>query len=339
MGTRTWLVYFKEYQASSLRDSGASQCSKMKIFVVSTLLMMVGAQEPPPPPMPSNVDARSAPWMSGKYEGDIVLTEEQERWMQNSSRHPSERNAVKNWNNLWTTKVIPYKFSSAFSESEKQSMKQWLDEFGKVSCVKVVPWSDQKDYVLIVNEDGCWSYVGRQNGEQKISLEKNGCVWRSTVIHEFLHAAGFWHEQSRLDRDKYIRVALENVPEDARNNFNKVDASYAKDIGNYDYQSVMQYRSTAFSMNGKKTMIRLDGKTDELGQSEDGTFTKDDIFKLKTLYKCSGTGTTTKGPSTKRVCENKHGDDICNMFAEFCTKGELTDWFHENCAKACKKCS
>jgi hypothetical protein len=48
-------------------------------------------------------------------------------------------------------------------------------------------------------------------GEQILSLNIPGCTVRAVVAHEFLHALGFWHEQSRTDRDHYIEVVEENI--------------------------------------------------------------------------------------------------------------------------------
>ena len=59
----------------------------------------------------------------------------------------------------------------------------------------------------------CWSYIGRiywRKGGQTLSLGYR-CNNRGIIMHEMMHAIGFWHEQSRPDRDQYVEVLWDNI--------------------------------------------------------------------------------------------------------------------------------
>ena len=73
-----------------------------------------------------------------------------------------------------------------------------------------------------------------------------GCWSEDTVVHEFIHAFGFHHEQVRPDRDNYVEIIYENIPEDKAHNFNLFTGSRTFGV-EYDGFSVMHYSSTAFS--------------------------------------------------------------------------------------------
>lgn len=47
-------------------------------------------------------------------------------------------------------------------------------------------------------------------GPQLLSIGP-GCDKKGIIMHELMHAAGFWHEQSRTDRNKYVEILWENV--------------------------------------------------------------------------------------------------------------------------------
>jgi choriolysin H len=53
----------------------------------------------------------------------------------------------------------------------------------------------------------------RNIGAQDLSLD-DGCVSRDypgIVMHELMHAAGFFHEHTRPDRDTFVRIDFGNI--------------------------------------------------------------------------------------------------------------------------------
>lgn len=59
---------------------------------------------------------------------------------------------------------------------------------------------------------GCDGYLVGRRGAQQIITLGNGCLYKGTVQHEFLHASGITHEQERSDRDTYVVDLWDNIP-------------------------------------------------------------------------------------------------------------------------------
>ena len=68
---------------------------------------------------------------------------------------------------------------------------------------KTAIFSNSSRFFLIycyISFSRCFSFIGRIRGSQQLSLANN-CLVERVIIHEFVHALGFFHEQSRPDRD------------------------------------------------------------------------------------------------------------------------------------------
>ncbi|XP_023349620.1 zinc metalloproteinase nas-4 isoform X2 [Eurytemora carolleeae] len=79
----------------------------------------------------------------------------------------------------------------------------------RVDCPRGV-WTG--NYIKIgFTESGCWSVVGREGGGQPLNLAFPGCMSKGTITHELMHAIGFFHEQSRPDRDGFVKIVRTNI--------------------------------------------------------------------------------------------------------------------------------
>jgi choriolysin H len=148
----------------------------------------------------------------------------------------------------------------------------------------------QKDYVKIISDTGCYSFLGRLGGEQRLSLLKNGCLYVGIIQHEFIHALGYAHMHSHADRDAYISINYSNVPGGEGNgNFRKVDPKFFSNFNTpYDYLSVMHYGTYAFAINNSiKVITTKDSKFQNLIGQRNGP-SLDDFRRLNRMYECKG---------------------------------------------------
>uniref|UniRef100_A0A0K8URH9 Metalloendopeptidase n=1 Tax=Bactrocera latifrons TaxID=174628 RepID=A0A0K8URH9_BACLA len=225
--------------------------------------------------------------IAGMFEGDMVLTADQERLL----RSPLQgRNGLVNETKRWPNRIVYYKIVGDFDLIHRQAISDAIEVLEARTCLKFHEANEaSKQYVAISSmAGGCYTAVGYQAKVQTMNLENypvgEGCFRAGTILHEFMHALGFYHQQSDSNRDKYIHVVYDNIVPGKEPNFEKYDASFVTDFDvGYDYDSCLHYRPGAFSKNGKDTIVPLDA-TAVIGQREH--LSKKDINKINIMYKC-----------------------------------------------------
>jgi hypothetical protein len=189
------------------------------------------------------------------------------------------------WRNGFFVQMDP-----AFNENERAIINNALYEIHTKICIDVLIWpSDSQpsgDYVFIKRGDsntGCWSYVGRLGGRQELNLQYNGCVDHGVTMHEAIHALGFFHEQSRPDRDEFVEILWGNITPEYQYAFDKYGWDHVSTFDvPYDYISIMHYNSHDFSHNGQVTIRAWNGSP--VGNR--GYLTDHDLSKLRRMYNC-----------------------------------------------------
>lgn len=199
------------------------------------------------------------------------------------------RNGVTDEALRWDKATIPFYIEEKhFSDEEVETIMSAIKEFNSQTCLRFKPYKlTDVNWVFVTgNESGCWSSVGMKGeGGQQLNLNSPKCVKKGIVMHEFLHAAGFFHQQSASNRDEYVKIMWENILDGKDSNFNKYDDSTVTDFETvYDYESIMHYSGKAFSKNGNATIVGLHNVT-TLGQRNG--FTETDLTKLNRMYNSS----------------------------------------------------
>uniref|UniRef100_A0A8D0FIP1 Meprin A subunit n=1 Tax=Strix occidentalis caurina TaxID=311401 RepID=A0A8D0FIP1_STROC len=206
------------------------------------------------------------------FEGDIIL--------------PLERNALRNSSYRWKF-PIPYILADSLDLNAKGVILQAFDMFRLKSCVDFKPYEGERTYLKFEKLDGCWSYVGDLQSGQTVSIGER-CDYKAIVEHELLHALGFYHEQSRTDRDDYVQIWWDEIIEGFAYAFDKHNDSFLDDLNTpYDYESVLHYGPYSFNINSNVPSIttKIPEFNEIIGQRLD--FSRIDLLRLNRMYNCT----------------------------------------------------
>jgi astacin len=223
-------------------------------------------------------------------EGDILIgrvDEVRENTKRGEVREPALRKhggIIVGERYRWPNGEVPYMIDPDLPGPERvaEAIEHW-EEYTGIRFIELTSANANLYGNFISFEDlgGCFSAVGMQGGKQEISLGPGCSV--GNAIHEIGHALGLWHEQSRNDRDQYVRIVYENIRPSARHNFDQY-LNEGQDVGEYDYYSIMHYSTAAFSKNEKATieLLKPGEPRKHVGQRE-GLSAKD-IATVKAAY-------------------------------------------------------
>ncbi|GMT36550.1 hypothetical protein PFISCL1PPCAC_27847, partial [Pristionchus fissidentatus] len=262
------------------------------------------------------------------------------------------KNAIRNPYLLWPDGRIPYTISTQYNRLRRKLIASAINDFTANTCIRFVPKGMfDKNYIHITPIDGCYSMVGMQGGRQNLSIGK-GCFEKGIVIHELMHAVGFFHEQSRADRDSYVTIHYENIIKNETDQFDKYSLKMITHLGTpYDYGSVMHYKTKGFSLNGERT---ISPKKPGVSIGQRIGFSSNDVVKINKLYSCvpGSKGNIAIVPinilfvqatvAPKQIgtamCKDKRNDCAVNARKGNCNGG-LAKFMRKNCPGSCGICN
>lgn len=227
---------------------------------------------------------------------DEVLSERQFNILKrlaNDGIETTERSAIiADFVKRWTGGVWYYTIVSSRSTEIQQAMS-WISNNSNVSFVER---TSQSQYVTIYDADpnvdatSYSNHIGMEAGNKFIVIHPSQGV--GSIAHEILHSLGFFHEQTRPDRDDFIQVYTNRLPADPNIRFQYEINPLSQGIGTFDFNSIMLYPST---YNGIIIMETLANGSTWLSQRDN--LSNGDIEGLAHLY-----GARITGPN--QVCSD-----------------------------------
>lgn len=184
----------------------------------------------------------------------------------------------------WEDGIVPYYYRPesrndgivilGFDAEEQKYIDEILLQFSQRTAITFIKFNS-RSHLLENYPDGViiepgfmsnYSYLGRQGGIQRLGIapfefdEESLKEKKADILHEAGHTTGLHHEFNRPDRDDFLTILWENIPEHLKRQFNK---SKGTAYGTLDMKSIMMYGSYNGSKNDKPVITTTEGETFE----------------------------------------------------------------------------
>jgi len=227
--------------------------SNAGLLAIAFFLLAATAHAQINPTLRPKSAAESIPDGYSVIDGDIVMPAAEVKAILSGQKKLSDVSDATYIDLLWTNGIVPFEFDvnvSAPNQSAAISAMAVLESAANVHFEQCALNSCPllSNYVHIQNSAMNNSQVGMVGFRQNINIFN----WNTQyiIVHEMLHALGFYHEQTRADRDTYIQINCPNLQGGCNGdiyNANFKIPILAVAYGNYDFDSVMHYDDCAFS--------------------------------------------------------------------------------------------
>lgn len=181
----------------------------------------------------------------------------------------------------WPKGHVPYCIAPDIKDAARRAFDQARSHYesraiGKCITFKEIPLHtngnrcESKASMFVQSrEAGCWADLGYMGKAGDVFNLGPGCEVKGLAVHELGHILGMDHEQSRPDRDKYIKIVYDNIKPGYETEFELNPEAYTKEP--YDYLSIMHYGMYTFSKN-RGHLVTIEslagrGTTSRLGQA------------------------------------------------------------------------
>jgi len=203
----------------------------------------------------------------------------------------------------WPNNTIPYDWDESIDDTRRAMIISAMNDVMKAvpNCWKFVPRRKEKHWVRFQNlDDRCYSNIGNGNiygtHPQIINFGGDFCIY-GAMVHELLHTLGFMHEMTRNDRDEFIDVFFERIPDGVKHNF-KLDRemNYKTDYYGvpYNFKSIQHYgfnlagmiKNPVMANKRNQKAIGWDMDDNDVGQTH--MLSNGDLKMMAAKGKCKG---------------------------------------------------